>query len=253
MTPKMRRHLRDLQHDTAAEQAMANRPFPALTPTQRLHLDVFGYIVVEDTLTAAEVAEALEAMLSLRQELIELQATTHAAHKAPGITPPESGAAKVRGCWMTDAAANPAAQHFMHIVESDPAILKYLAHPRMVAMAEELVGGPVRLEESEASINRMDHAAVAGDPARRGSVVPRGFHQGAVAEIDSYQRHGLGHCGFVKTLTCLTDLRHGPLSTLMLRSFSHRHRHQIHHSCNLLHGGRGWRHGGNTWVAQARP
>ena len=40
---------------------------------------------------------------------------------------------------MTDYAANPSRQHFMHIAESDPAILKYLTHPRLVAMAEELV------------------------------------------------------------------------------------------------------------------
>ena len=26
------------------------RPFPALTPAQRYHLDVYGYIVVENTL-----------------------------------------------------------------------------------------------------------------------------------------------------------------------------------------------------------
>ena len=29
-------------------------PFPALTPAQRLHLDFYGYVVVEDVLTADE-------------------------------------------------------------------------------------------------------------------------------------------------------------------------------------------------------
>ena len=30
------------------------RPFPALTPAQRYHLDVYGYVVVENTLTGDE-------------------------------------------------------------------------------------------------------------------------------------------------------------------------------------------------------
>ena len=38
------------------------RPFPALTPAQRYHLDVFGYVVVENTLSTDEVGTLLEAM-----------------------------------------------------------------------------------------------------------------------------------------------------------------------------------------------
>ena len=32
-----------------------DRPFPALTPAQRYHLDVLGYVVVEKALTSDEV------------------------------------------------------------------------------------------------------------------------------------------------------------------------------------------------------
>ena len=38
------------------------RPFPALTPAQRYHLDVYGYVVVENTLSERETGRLLEAM-----------------------------------------------------------------------------------------------------------------------------------------------------------------------------------------------
>ena len=50
------------------EQAFA-RPFPALTPAQRYHLDVFGYVVIEETLTADEVSRQLEALQRLQRDL----------------------------------------------------------------------------------------------------------------------------------------------------------------------------------------
>jgi hypothetical protein len=46
--------------------------------------------------------------------------------------------AVVRGCSMTSYQKRPHHQHFMHVLEADPSILEYLAHPRMVAMAEEV-------------------------------------------------------------------------------------------------------------------
>ena len=39
-----------------------NRPFPALTPAQRYHFDVFGYVVIEHTLTPDETSVVLEAL-----------------------------------------------------------------------------------------------------------------------------------------------------------------------------------------------
>ena len=106
--------------------------------------------------------------------------------------------AVVRNCRLSKYL--PHHMHFAHILETDPAIFDYLTHPRLVAMAEELVGGSVRLEESEAVINRRDPAY---DPA-----APRryGFHTGTRPEFGTYSENGLFHCNFVKTLTNLTDL-----------------------------------------------
>ena len=38
------------------------RPFPALTPAQRYHLEVMGYVVVENTLSPNEAETLKEAL-----------------------------------------------------------------------------------------------------------------------------------------------------------------------------------------------
>ncbi len=116
------------------------RPFPALTPAQRYHLDVLGYVVIENTLTANEVGRLLAAMQRLKRDL-----------EAAGEGDP------VRGCRLSVNLAHH--RHFAHILEADEAIYDYLTHPRLVGMTEELVGGTVRLEESEAVINSRDPEA----------------------------------------------------------------------------------------------
>ena len=160
-----------------------HRPFPALTPAQRLHLDVYGYVIIENTLTADEVGRLCEALQKLKRDLI---ATGDPAN------------AVVRGARFS--TYKPHHVHFAHILETDPAILDYLTHPRLVAMAEEFVGGAVRLEESEAIINSRPPDYDPSAPVRYG------FHTGTRPDLGTYTENGLFHCNFVKTLTNLTDL-----------------------------------------------
>ncbi len=160
-----------------------HRPFPALTPAQRLHLDVYGYVIIENTLTADEVGRLREALQKLKRDLI---ATGDPAN------------AVVRGARFS--TYKPHHVHFAHILETDPAILEYLTHPRLVAMAEEFVGGAVRLEESEGIINSRPPDYNPSAPVRYG------FHTGTRPDLGTYTENGLFHCNFVKTLTNLTDL-----------------------------------------------
>jgi hypothetical protein len=160
-----------------------HRPFPALTPAQRLHLDVYGYVIIENTLTADEVGRLREALQKLKRDLI---ATGDPAN------------AVVRGARFS--TYKPHHVHFAHILETDPAILEYLTHPRLVAMAEEFVGGAVRLEESEGIINSRPPDYDPSAPVRYG------FHTGTRPDLGTYTENGLFHCNFVKTLTNLTDL-----------------------------------------------
>ena len=159
------------------------RPFPALTPAQRYHLEVYGYVVIENALEQDLTDRLLEAMLRLKNDL--LSATDPAK-------------ARVRNCRLS--SFRPHHLHFAHILEADPAIFEYLTHPRLVGMAEELVGGSVRLEESEAVVNERD-------PEINLAAAPRyGFHTGTAPDVGTYVENGLYHCTFVKTLTNLTEL-----------------------------------------------
>jgi hypothetical protein len=159
------------------------RPFPALTPAQRYHLEVYGYVVVENTLTSDEVSRLIEAMQRLKRDFL---ATGDPAN------------AIVRNCRVTEYS--PSLIKFAHMLETDPAIFDYVTHPRLVAMAEELVGGSVRLEESEGIINSRPPDFDPNAPRRYG------FHTGTRPEFGTYTENGLFHCNFVKTLTNLTDL-----------------------------------------------
>jgi hypothetical protein len=164
--------------------------------------------VVENALDDGETARMLGAMQRLRVDLKLAQREALEADAAladgqassPGGSGTDESWVKVRNCQMTNYRKSPHRQHFMHILESDPSLLEYLAHPRMVGMAEELVGGSVRLEESEASMNRREPDY---DPAAK----PRfGFHAGSLPDIATYTANGLYHATFVKTLTNLTPL-----------------------------------------------
>ena len=60
----------------------------------------------------------------------------------------------IRNCRVS--GYSPINMHFAHVLETDPAILAYVTNPRLVGMAEEVVGGVVRLSESEAIINSRE-------------------------------------------------------------------------------------------------
>ena len=90
--------------------------------------------------------------------------------------------------------------HFAHVLETDPAILAYVTNPRLVGMAEEVVGGVVRLSESEAIINSRDpDTYIDAEPKYN-------FHFGTRPPHGTYTGNGLFHSNFVKTLTNLTEL-----------------------------------------------
>jgi hypothetical protein len=159
------------------------RPFPALTPAQRYHLEVNGYVVIKNTLTSEEVGRLRDAMYRLKHDF---------------LATPDPANAVVRNCRLSKFL--PHHMHFAHLLETDPAIFEYLTHPRLVGMAEELVGGSVRLEESEGIINSRPPDYDPKAPLRYG------FHTGTRPEFGTYTENGLFHCNFVKTLTNLTDL-----------------------------------------------
>lgn len=150
----------------------------ALSRSERFHFDAHGYVLLRGVLTHDEVEAIKLALYRLRSES-------------------DPAAKRV----YTERAGG----HFFkcgNLVGYDPALLAFAAHPKLTAYVEEVVGGKIRLEESEAIINRRDPTAelpVSGS-------VPLGFHTGADVGWGTFEQDGRFHCLFVKTLAYLTDV-----------------------------------------------
>ncbi|GDX41160.1 hypothetical protein LBMAG21_14520 [Armatimonadota bacterium] len=152
-----------------------------LTPAQRYHLDALGYVLLKGVLTPDEVKSIKAALYRLKEEpdLAKHRVYTHKHGDHH--------------------------QLFGHLVEYDPALLAYAVHPKLVPLVEELVGGAVRLEESEAIINRRNPEADVALLRQRHST-PTGFHTGTRHGWGTYFEQERFHCIFVKTLAYLTDV-----------------------------------------------
>jgi len=157
-----------------------DRPFPALTPAQRLYLEVFGYVIVPGVLSRDECDLIRDALQNIKRDL---------------QTPRE------RAAHEPFALLNEPHHVFMGgILESAPCITAYATHPRVVGLAEELIGGEARLVEFNAHINSRDpKATFDAEPTYE-------LHSGADVPFGSHIKNGLYHCNFVKTLTMLTDV-----------------------------------------------
>lgn len=154
-----------------------------LTPAQRYHLDVFGYVLLEHVLTPDEVSRMKDAIHRLKEEL------------QPYRDQPET---RIRGAhvrWWRDHHI-----HLGHLVEYDPALLEYAVHPKIVTLMEHMVGGAVRLEETEAAMTWRNDALTDEERTRYG------FHSGIRHGYGTYIEHHWFHCLFVKALAFLTDV-----------------------------------------------
>ncbi len=160
-------------------------PFPAMTPGQRLYLDVNGYVVVENTLTHDEVNRQRDAIYELRQKFFD--AEDPLKHS-------------IGTCRVSADKCNKYFASFHRILEADERFLEHFIHPRIVNLAEEAVGGKVLLEEAAVIVNSRDPEV---DPDKPFTY---GFHRGGQPGFDSYIYDDLYHCTFTRTLTNLTDI-----------------------------------------------
>jgi hypothetical protein len=159
------------------------RPFPALTPAQRYHFEVFGYVVVPGVLSPAECATIRDALQRVKRDI----RARKSGHK---LQPGEPH-------FIID---QPHHVFMASIRESDPAIVGYATHPRLVGMAEEVIGGEARIVELNAHLNSRN-------PADKFEAEPKfDLHLGIDVPYGTHTKHGLLHCSFVKTLTNLTEL-----------------------------------------------
>ena len=159
-----------------------------LTPSQRLHLDVYGYVVIEETLSSDETAGLVDLLYGIEEDF-HANGPIRAASRDGETGPPgHFYSGQSREFFRVD-----------NIAHLDRRFLDYVANPRLVAMAEEAIGGAVRLEQSDAHIVRPPT-----DPVARRSQ-EYGFHRGT-HHGTGFVLNGLYYAPFVKTLTNLTDL-----------------------------------------------
>ena len=152
-----------------------------LTPAQRLHFDIYGFVLLENVLTTDEIDRMKDALYRIKADE-NLDGT------------------RVYLNWRGKHHA-----HMGNLVEYDPALLAYAAHPKLVPLVEEVVGGKIRLEETEAIINRRNPEADLDDLLKR-RYNPTGFHRGTQHGWGTYMEQNKFHCIFVKTLANLTDV-----------------------------------------------
>ena len=154
-----------------------NRPFPALTPSQRLHLEVYGYVVIENAISPDLVKRLVDKMYAIEDEY-------------------RAGKFKVpKNVFFTgDSREFFRIDNIPHV---DPVFFEYVTNPYLVGLAEEAIGGEARLEQSDAHIRRAPPDKAAQHYS---------FHRGAGHPMSYRSDAGLYQCHFVKTLTNLTDL-----------------------------------------------
>jgi ectoine hydroxylase-related dioxygenase (phytanoyl-CoA dioxygenase family) len=170
---------------TAATAPYTSRPFPALTAAQRYHFDVFGYVIVPDVLSTVETASMKDALYRLRRDLRDAK---------------QRGEDRVREArFMSD---QPHHVYMNGIEQYDPALTRYVTHPKVVGMSEEIIGGKAHVVEVNAHIN----GRAPEWPTRPDGTPQFGFHRGLAGHEGTHTRNGLYHAEFVKVLTNLTDL-----------------------------------------------
>lgn len=157
-------------------------PLPAtLTLAQRYHFDAQGFVLLEGVLTPDEVTRMKAALYRLRDDPEREQQRVYTRRRGSHFT------------------------LFGNLVEYDPALLEYAVHPRLVPLVEEVVGGAVRLEETEAILNRRNPDLTEAQLHAQGPH-PTGFHTGARCTWGGYYENHRFHSLFVKTLAYLTDV-----------------------------------------------
>ncbi|MEM1105397.1 MAG: phytanoyl-CoA dioxygenase family protein [Pseudomonadota bacterium] len=157
------------------EPVASPRLFPALSREDRLHLDLNGYVVLENALDAERVTD-------LKTAIYGLENTVRAGDPLPAPAYVHS-ASKL---WF----------RVDNVPHLHPAFLSYLTDPLLWGAAEEAVGGDARLEQSDVAILR---------PGPSGEQEGFGLHRGPLIG-PGWTQGGLYHFPFVKTLTLLTDV-----------------------------------------------
>ena len=164
-----------------------------LTPAERYFYDVNGYVLLKRVFSAEE-----------SQRLIELadrmDADDACAYKHDGYPKQPTLNVLSRCAWY------------------HPHLLETAMDPKVLPVIEDVVGGPVRLEEHQFLINYPDPNPEVANAAKE--VQDQQWHRGIAPNFGSFESGGHYHCLFTKAFIYLTD--NGPGEGTWVIPGSHR-------------------------------
>ncbi len=148
-----------------------------LTPAQLYFYQVNGYVVLKNVIAPDECQR-------LRQLADRMDADDSCTYKHDGYPKTPIRTVLSRCAWY------------------DAHLLETAMHPAILPVIEEIVGGPVRLEEHQFIINYPDP----NQPQQKSVPIrEEGWHRGIAPSFGSFQANGHAHCLFTKALIYLTD------------------------------------------------
>ncbi|RAP76978.1 phytanoyl-CoA dioxygenase family protein [Paenibacillus montanisoli] len=154
-----------------------------LTAKQRFLMDTYGYVVIPDVVEADLIERT---RLAMDRMDAELPTAEHSENY------PDGKPRKLTG--------TPYFSKFGPCIEYDPVFLEMAMHPKVLAYAEEIVGGRVRYEEQECSINRRNPNEHQTD------IQSYGWHRGISPDFSRYAVEGRSHYLWIKAIVFLTDI-----------------------------------------------
>lgn len=154
-----------------------------LSTKQKFLMDTYGYIVVPNLVEKELVDRVKLAMDRMDQEL----SVSPRNHSWPPGKP-------------LKYIGTPHFSKFGPCIEYDRSFLEIAMHPKVMAFAEDIVGGPVRYEEQECSINRRDPEQGEID------IKKIGWHRGISPDFSTYEGAGRKHYLWIKAIVFLTDI-----------------------------------------------
>lgn len=168
-----------------------------LSLAQRYQFEIDGYILLQGLLSTAETERLKSVLYRMRDDPRRVDAGVYTITKGRSYY-----------------------TRMGNLIEYDPAIVEFATHPKLVPLAEDLVGGSVRLEENETIINSRSPDA---DPEALRRTWPNAtcFHRALDPAWGCYVEQGRLHCLFVKAIAFLTDIGPEDGGTCIIRG-SHR-------------------------------
>jgi ectoine hydroxylase-related dioxygenase (phytanoyl-CoA dioxygenase family) len=148
-------------------------PSLGLSAAQRLHLEINGYVVIERLLEPQLVER-------IRGRLYDFERRVRAGEALPAHL---YASETKRDYFRID-----------NLPHADPGFYAYATHPRITAIAREIIGFDVRLHQSDAHIRRSGS-----------STYRHYFHRDNSQDLGSYV-HGMFHYPWIKALTVLDDV-----------------------------------------------